>query len=661
MSPGNSKNCVIKKKSKRAIIKTWFHGPEKQFIHDKSLLCLENNLDSASQTASCSVRSKGQSPPQIYDLKDSAKTFPDIQENEEPVKKDVNPSDNVKENVEKEDNLEDDDFDEEIERKKSRGLSRKRLGELRETFKINLERITHSHGKFSLRMNMPDDESDFGDSTNVTIKTTESEAKGTLSCYQSFRTNPKDLSILYDYAMNTSLGELQKTSNDSKKSTFQGSLFRKLVYQDLSNEDFLEKFRNSSNTVPIEKLDLFKNDSTSSLYSSIYDFGDYSDESDDDDNYSERNAMIQAISPAAVNISTLLENPENTKRSTKRLLSIDRAEGTKRQRFDTNKELFIDSLFKQKNANTEFLSAIGNTSHPIPSLENADVESSNNTNNSTEIDHFLIQPKNINPASDEEYSSVPSLVPEEKSTSTSRITSDSSQLYTIPTFRNDTKSLNIANIVSNLRNGSIDTTRLKCRNAGDGMNTVSYRDEHFYDSLPDKYFCDESIDESIDENENLTNDEVEDRETTFALSHPYDTVRSFHTGLEDLSVINNEGTSVRFNDHSKLFVYTPKRKNLVHSRNEHQLLDSEKNQSLKSILKTKDHISTEIENARAICCDSVNVKSFIQSLNDYEEKRLTDDKNNAISRENQISRYYSKETSSNRSVIVSVQSCGSDS
>lgn len=656
MSHVNPKRCVNKKKSKRAIIRTWFHGPEKSFINDKNLLHIEGNFDYVSQTASCSIRSKGQSPPQIYDLKDPATIMTEAQETEELTQK----KDNFPDTVEKEDDFEEDDLEEEFGKKKSRRLSRKRLGEIKETFKFNLERMTHSSGKFSLRMNIADDETDFGDTTNGTIKTTESEAKSRVSCYQSFRTDPKDLSILYDYAMNTSLGELQKTSDDTKRSNFQGSLFRRLVYQDLSNEDFLEKFKNSSNTVVPEQLDLFRNDSTSSIYSSIYDFGDYSDDSESGENCIEDNAIIQAVTPAAIHISTLLENSGNTKRSSKRLLSTGRAGGSKRQRHDINKESFVDTVSKQIIPDATLLSVEDSMSPHVPGLEKAGEGSSDGSNSSIEIDHFLSQPKNMNSVSDEDNSSVPSLVPEENSTSTSRITSESSQLYTIPTFRNETKSLNIANIVSNLKNGSIHTTRLICLNTNDDKKGVSYRDKHFYDSLPDKYFCNESIDSSLDENEDLTNEEFDDPETTFTFSHPYDTIRSGKMGRQDLSVINNDGNSVRFDDHSKLFVYTPKRKNLVYSRNENHLLDSDKTRSLKSILKTKDHISTEIENARAICCDSVNVNAFIHSLNDYEEKRLTDERNNALSRENQLNRYYSKESSPNRSIIVSVQSCGSD-
>lgn len=696
MSASDSPNCVTKKKSKRAILKTWLHRPDLSIEKtDSNLQVNSRDLESFAMPNTLSLRSKGQSPPVIYETR--------ITQKQSNVVNEKLPTDNkiiIKLKLTNNNNSPED-----INDKKYQSLSRRKLGELKETLRANLERITHSRGKFFIGKNdyLDNDDSIVIESTNDTMRTTESEFQGKSSCYQSFRTNPKDLSILFDYAMNASFADLQNVNDKTKESVpKKHNLFRRLVYEDSLKEDVLEEITHQSQPADDDIPSLFRRECSSSNYSSLYDLNDESGDSDavgsvgnySDDYESNRNSI-----PDMVSVSSVLMG-NTSQRNMKRLHAADEEQNSKRQRVN----LEYDSVF-QPPPSESLSSASSSYSEQVDLGEASFSQKDNDCNEPNdlklirdievacdlqekdnvegdenceytednsyptgELSNFLSKTKVMIAETSDKLSTVPSLVTDDKSASTSRITSDSSQLYTIPTFRNETKRLNIANIVTGLRNRSVETIRSTYRHHGRMNRGVSYRDNRFYDTLPETYFTD-------DQNEENENDSSPDKDDNYhdlscESDKFYNSIKSIEPGYYNTNMsnhtINNEGNSVRFNDESKLFIYTPKRKGPATLRNDQILLqqhnlDSGGTPELKSILKTKDHNKIDVENARAICCDSVNVKSFMKALNDYEEKRLDDDRNNAISREKQLNRYYSKETYyMNGNIIIHDQNFNSD-
>ncbi|KAG0655795.1 hypothetical protein C6P45_002899 [Maudiozyma exigua] len=695
MSPSNLPNCVTKKKSKRAILKTWLHRSDILFDKTDGTFPADN-VDSESFFVpnTLSLRSKGQSPPVIYEFTDIPRLLKVVHDKSHFENKIV-----IKLELSK-DNLPAND----LENKKYQSLSRRKLGELKESLRANLERITHSRGKLSTHKNSYLDNDEFSvlENTNDTIKTTESEVKEKNSCFQSFRTNPKDLSILFDYAMNTSVGDLQNGDEITKGSISKNpNLFKRLVYEDASEEDILDEINRHSQCTDNDIPSLFNLGDSSSLYSSLYDLDDDSIDTDalcSAGNYPDDYELNYNSLPDMVNASSVLIG--NSSQRMKRQHVVDEEQNSKRQRFNLDYDSFfqpppIESLSSASSSYSEQVNLTEasysqedggnkkdnelNIIRDIEAAQNRQEKSNVKDNEhhnyeedvtceSGKLSDFLSKTKVVTIESSDKSSTVPSLVTDDKSTSTSRITSDSSQLYTIPTFRNEAKRLNIARIVTCLRSSSQETVRSIYHNPGGINRRASYRDSHFYDSLPETYFADQSN----DVNENNSNTEKNGK--CYDLSNEsdkiYNSIKSIESGYYNTSMnncpINNDGNSVHFNDESRLLIYTPKRKGPGTLRNDQillqqQNLDSNATSELKSILKTKNYTKTDIENARAICCDSVNVKSFMKALNDYEEKRLDDDRSNAISRERQLDRYYSKESHCrNNNILLRAQSCGSD-
>lgn len=695
MSPLSSPNCVTKKKSKRAILKTWLHRSDDPLDKTDGTFP-PDNADSESFIVpnTLSFRSKGQSPPVIYESKDIPRLLKVVHdkshfENNIVIKLELS-----------KDNLPTDD----LENKKYQSLSRRKLGELKESLRANLERITHSRGKLSTHKNSYLDNDEFSvlDNTNDTIKTTESEAKEKTSCFQSFRTNPKDLSILFDYAMNTSVGDLQNGDEITKGSISKNpNLFKRLIYEDASKEDILDEISRHSQCTDNDIPSLFNLGDSSSLYSSLYDLDDDSSDTNalcSTGDYPDGYELNYNSLPDMVNASSVLMG--NSSQRMKRQHVADEEQNSKRQRFNVDYDSFfqpppVESLSSASSSYSEQVNS-AEVSYSQEDDSNKkdnelkiirDIEAVQNgkeksnvkddehhnyeedvTCESAKLSDFLSKTKVVTIESSDKSSTVPSLVADDKSTSTSRITSDSSQLYTIPTFRNETKRLNVAKIVTCLRSSSQETVRSTYNNPSRINRRPSYRDSHFYDSLPETYFADQS--NEVIENNSSTGKNDKYQDLSNESDKIYNSIKSAESGYYntrmDNCAINNDGNSVRFNDESRLLIYTPKRKGPGTLRNDQillqqQNLDSNATPELKSILKTKDHTKTDIENARAICCDSVNVKSFMKALNEYEEKRLDDDRSNAISRERQLDRYYSKETySGNNNVLLRAQSCGSD-
>lgn len=592
----------LKKRSKRAMLKTWFHSTRIQDASSTETESIESELKDE-LCPSISMRSKGQSPSEVYDCQESNTTVSDTEE--------LSGTEN------------DDDFS----HKNHHTLTRKKLHELKENLKINLDRIRHSRGKFSLSTNKKCGDDNGLDNENISLLTTESEEKDKLSCYRSFRTAARDLDIFYDYAMTISASELGKYSSPPTNRNFGGSLFRKLVYEDNTSDYKLELSdkidpRKINNHYPVSEIESVD---TSSLNDSIY--SNYISHESVTDSH-DRNENEHP--PIVDNNSNDLDvyDISNVSKATKRLLSRDGIEtnGSKRQRFnlDDTTPLTAGSDLDFSTSNKSFAEEFDQSSRKV---------SSNKSQCAVQVfDSKLIPPTDVKirtHITEDENGKAQLQVEEVQSTSTSRKSSDSSKLYTIPTFREKSEQLSISGIVSSFKNGFLNEEQLQTVNEKFSGQNLSFRNKKFYDILPTDFF-----EKPIDPMESSDDDEDIDCGDSLI--------------KKDADLVSSETNSVRFNENSKLFIYTPKKKFVKMYQVDSNAEDSGNFLKVKPILKAKYHASTEIETARAMCCDIVNVESFLTSFKKYEEKRYSEEKENAKSRENQINRYYSKEISPDR-------------
>ena len=192
---------------------------------------------------------------------------------------------------------------------------------------------------------------------------------------------------------------------------------------------------------------------------------------------------------------------------------------------------------------------------------------------------------------------VPSLVADSASCTSSVPCSDHSQTYTIPTFRKGSSPGTVKHWMASLREGSVAELSVNSQPS----RAVSFRNRDFYDRLPNGYF-----DDPLLRSENF---EAEDEEVKLPLPG-----------------------SVRFNDESKLLVYTP--------RGKPRESPGSTEPATRSILKTKQHAGESLETQRALSCDTVDVQTFLRLFRSNEERRCHDERRNAASRERQLNRYY---------------------
>ncbi|CAL9731920.1 hypothetical protein MOUN0_M08636 [Monosporozyma unispora] len=184
--------------------------------------------------------------------------------------------------------------------------------------------------------------------------------------------------------------------------------------------------------------------------------------------------------------------------------------------------------------------------------------------------------------------------------------SNSSKLYSIPTFREARNELSISKLLGGMDLGSLNITTK-------GEVKLTYQNVSFYN--------------------NLTSEEVNDipsqKSESFCSSSSLlpDTVADSDCNIPEVS-------KIKFSDKSSLFLYGKLKKPLKYT--------SQKT-GCKPILKSTLNTKKDIEYETAKRCDSVGVNQFLQSLYNYENQRPYGAEQCEIIRNKQIMRYYKEE------------------
>ena len=480
-----------------------------------------------------------------------------------------------------------------METHQQRSSSRKRLVEISLNLKNNFQRRSPQ--------DVPED-SLMEDTTIDTVSSSSisdddsDEDPEKLSCYRSFRTNAVDLSVLFDNEINRSMGDLAIVNTNKNaifQSPFQDILEKSFSHLDIFQDDVL---------VPVSpyksaRFELPEESECPSLSTA--------ESTSVDDRDEDANVSTPGSSPMDDPIVQMGKTQYSTLRCPKALIPEINGENCQ-----TEKVQFTDltgDIYDLYNSSESSLSGIKECSvPPVCSLG------------------IMHTSSDATSASDLQLSAPPSLMEDSGiSTEYSRSASDHSQTFTIPTFRKGSELETVADVMTSLRSGAIDEKHL----ALESKRSMSFTCRDFYDRLPNGYF-----DDPMCHIENFD----DDRDSIY----------------EEQPVVGNNtnatGGSVRFNDESKLLLYTPQRK--VETIKLNQLDSARLNSSRqpKSILKTKHHDRMGLETERALMCDTVDVQTFLQIFMSNEKRRGNEEQKNVVSRERQLNRYYANGIALNR-------------
>lgn len=233
--------------------------------------------------------------------------------------------------------------------------------------------------------------------------------------------------------------------------------------------------------------------------------------------------------------------------------------------------------------------------------------------NSTE---FMDNENKINSESKDKSISLEELSLRTYSTRESSISTTSSKIYSIPTFKNERNKLTIADIVESLYQDVVSN-----RNVGSILIskdlTYNYQDKEFFQQLPDNFF---------DKSELLTNQ----------LFNPINISKTKFNQEKS----ERKNPSIRFNEKCSLLIY--KKKERPKTVNSSIILPE-----YKSILKKKENKRKDIELMKVEQCDKVDVKCFFKKFYESENRKMEEDGKYQKVRERQLDRYYEEEHSLN--------------
>lgn len=192
--------------------------------------------------------------------------------------------------------------------------------------------------------------------------------------------------------------------------------------------------------------------------------------------------------------------------------------------------------------------------------------------------------------------------------------SESSKIYTIPTFRGITNQINISQILSKVHKGDLsqDNSTHLIKSHKNKKRCVNFRNKRFYDAFNPYVDNEEEVELSDSEN-----------------SSEMDT---------DLGINDRSTSSVRFDENSRLLIYKKfKKLNKDGSQSGYSTTET------RSILKAKMNLQQDEESQRASKCDTVGVAQFLHYFQYTEYKRQRNEAENYRLRGEQLSKYYSEE------------------
>lgn len=414
-------------------------------------------------------------------------------------------------------------------------------------------------------------------------------------CYKRFRTAPKDLEALFEYAM-------RKCSNENHNITetnelcCEGRTVREMEpFQNLSYEDINRLRQTFEHVQPIcfsQANSCESNSDTQSQRGKRH-----SDEELDSGTITKRvcldkeGSASSAVESMDMYSATISENDQNSiERTPSSYLTkqIFSDEDNKKQ-CHTNHSLVVENL-------KSFLDYTNDVPHDTS--DSCVVHGSLSTNGS------------------------------------SNTSSACPKVYTIPTFRRRNTSLNVSGIVRSFRNGTLDEMQLtQLANTGSiGKRKLTFQNKRFYDELlpSSEYLYNEEIDE-----EDLGKKDV---------------------GIAEQTRVSKAEAGVKFDKHSYLLVYKDSKKCSFYRGDEFLSISmprgkrelgkysstSEPLLRSRSILKSRANSKEEEEIKRATHCDKVDISSFMNFFEHFENKRHVEEYKLGKVREQQLNHYYSE-------------------
>lgn len=208
------------------------------------------------------------------------------------------------------------------------------------------------------------------------------------------------------------------------------------------------------------------------------------------------------------------------------------------------------------------------------------------------------------------------------------------KVYTIPTFRRRSTSLNVSGIVKSFRNGTLDEKQLaQLANTGSiGKRKLTFQNKRFYDEI-------------LPGSEYLHNEEIDEED-----------VDKNAVGTCGKGPVDKSEGAVKFDKHSYLLVYKDSKKcsflksdeflsiSMPRGKPELGKYSSTSAQLLRvrSILKSRANAKEEEEIKRATHCDKVDISSFMNFFEHFENKRHVEEYKLGKVREQQLNHYYSE-------------------
>ena len=431
-----------------------------------------------------------------------------------------------------------------------------------------------------------------------------------LSCYKSFRTGLEDLNVLFEYTMRNGLSSrdssamfMDSVGSESfnfyrrgRRSRSQSTPFKALVYEDLQRDDseLLNIISRCSEVVEEEQGEL-----PSSIENTK-------------PTENELNSQTGPVSPG-ITSETKFKNSD----------FLAELPPPSRQ-YDENIVLYVDTSMNFSTGSKRM----------FPGLKGTLQQSQENCQNEfpeggSDCDYSQISESQTSAYSITSESSCSTMSSGDLTSSAQSSREPSSEVYSIPTFREgNNRRLSVSGIISTLRSPGVTEGDLEKLVGSRGK--LEYQGSAFYDELPENYF------ESVSHNNNSNEGTMENSLSSPDLGDSNDLIIGFP---------KSKNCSVRFYDKSQLLVYGPQGGGGSGGGKLKETIKDKEPLSVRSILKRKENIRSDIELKVAQSCDAVDVKSFLKSFKYYEKIKSNEHERYSRIRESQMERYYSWERS----------------
>ncbi|CAI4055240.1 hypothetical protein SKDZ_02G1480 [Saccharomyces kudriavzevii ZP591] len=443
-------------------------------------------------------------------------------------------------------------------------------------------------------------------------------------CFNKFHTKPKDLETQFDHSNKSQNFNKTYLDNELCWNVSERLIsFNNLKYEDLKHfEENLQSLAPATFT-PIESNEsLDGSDSTRGTKRSI--------RNDSYDTTSEKRLCLKQYLNEPRSDESMESTPSIyiTKEDPQRIDVLNSTESFLIEKVDFPSNSRIDQGIPDGESDHQSVQMDGKSIYSVDSgskkttdFTDSDINAASATEKPIEVSSALKEnspDKGIDAASssysDDVEQTFEAIESEELSDLSETSSSGSSKVYTIPTFREVSKLLNISQILSKVCKDDLTQDKLTnlIKKHQNKKRCMNFRNKRFYDAF---------------------NPYVDDQEE----SELSDIENTLPTDI-DLDIREKSTSSVRFDENSRLLIYK-KSKKLNKDESQSSYATGEK----RSILKAKRNMQQNEESQRASKCDTVGVAQFLHYFQYTEYKRQRNEAENYRLRGEQLSKYYSEE------------------